>query len=73
VQDTPVAAYYALGEGLHGLDELHDGLHGSHGAFNGHDADHGHAHAHGGWFDLSRYWGDAQGDEDSKRDFIVLV
>lgn len=64
VQDTPVAAAY--GEGM-------DRTEGS--ASFGHGHGHGHRHSHGGWFDLSRHWGDARfdGDEDEKRDFIVMA
>jgi len=80
VQDTPVAAAaYALSEGL----DFHADLEGpsaafrdNHGLSLGRAHAHVHRNAHGGWFDLSRHWGDArveEGDEDDKRDFIVLA
>ncbi|KAJ3820864.1 hypothetical protein F5880DRAFT_900158 [Lentinula raphanica] len=34
---------------------------------------HRHGHVHGGWFDLSQYWGEAREEEDEKRDFIVFA
>ncbi|KIK65769.1 hypothetical protein GYMLUDRAFT_240246 [Collybiopsis luxurians FD-317 M1] len=66
VQDAPVAAAYALGEGVEGVE----------GAAFRHRHGHGHGHGHGGWFDLSRHWGDArfeEEDEDATRDFVVLA
>eukprot|EP00914_Ancora_sagittata_P018490 GHVO01036601.1.p1 GENE.GHVO01036601.1~~GHVO01036601.1.p1 ORF type:complete len:199 (-),score=17.26 GHVO01036601.1:48-644(-) len=67
VQDAPVPAAYALGEGI---DELETSP-----AFrHGHKFRHGNTH--GGWFDLSRHWGDArfeEANEDDKNDFVVLA
>ncbi|KAJ3878761.1 hypothetical protein F5051DRAFT_220743 [Lentinula edodes] len=76
VQDSspaPVAASYVLGEiGVsEGMDGLSNGGHRN--GFGGVAQGHGHRHAHGGWFDLSRYWGDDQEEEDEKRDFIVFA
>jgi hypothetical protein len=68
IQDAPVAASYALSDGIDGIA----GLEGPSSAFIGHG--HKHGHKHGGWFDLSRHWGDArfeEGDEDDRTGFIV--
>lgn len=78
-QDTPVAAAYALGESLDlhvEFEEPSVTFGGKHGLGFGNAHGHRLGHAHGGWFDLSRNWGDArveEGDEDDKRDFIVLA
>lgn len=66
VQDTPNESM----DSLKGLD-----FNGPSAAFGGGHGKLGvHGHGHGGWFDLSRYWGDDHvEDEDAKRDFIVLV
>ncbi|GAV99729.1 hypothetical protein LENED_001208 [Lentinula edodes] len=78
VQDSspaPVAASYVLGEisVSEGMDGLSNGSGGHRNGFGGVAQGHGHRHAHGGWFDLSRYWGDDQEEEDEKRDFIVFA
>ncbi|KAJ3925154.1 MAG: hypothetical protein NXY57DRAFT_120230 [Lentinula lateritia] len=59
-------------EGFEGTDSVpSSAMEGGHG--NGFAKGHGNRHAHGGWFDLSRYWGDDQEEEDEKRDFIVFA
>ncbi|KAJ3831686.1 hypothetical protein F5878DRAFT_713957 [Lentinula raphanica] len=74
-------------DGVDGVDGMKEG--GDHdysvpssalGSGHGHGHGHGvsgfstaHRHAHGGWFDLSQYWGEAREEEDEKRDFIVYA
>lgn len=68
VQDAP-------NESMNSLEGLgHSALNGPSAAFGGGHGKLGtHGHGHGGWFDLSPYWGDDRvEDEDAKRDFIVL-
>ncbi|KAH7869040.1 uncharacterized protein C8R40DRAFT_1074379 [Lentinula edodes] len=62
-------------EGFEGTDSVpSSAMEGGHrNGFGGVAQGHGHRHAHGGWFDLSRYWGDDQEEEDEKRDFIVFA
>ncbi|KAJ3806949.1 hypothetical protein F5876DRAFT_80170 [Lentinula aff. lateritia] len=62
-------------EGFEGPDSVpSSAMEGGHtNGFGGVALGHGHRHAHGGWFDLSRYWGDDQEEEDEKRDFIVFA